>query len=121
MIFAIDFDGCLCENCYPAIGKPNTHMISFCKELKKEGHELILWTCREDKELQEAVKWCSEHELIFDAVNDNLPRIVEEWGGSNSRKIFAHAYYDDRSLKAQYCPDCDIPLIDFVNLSSKGG
>lgn len=119
MIFAIDFDGCLCENRYPEIGRPNKYMIKYCKRLKKEGHELILWTCREGKELSDAVKWCSDHGLTFDAVNDNLPRVIEEWGGSNPRKIFANAYYDDRSLKAKYCSDADIPLIEYAYIPEK--
>lgn len=122
MIFAIDFDGCLCENRYPEIGRPKKYMIKYCKQLKKAGHELILWTCREGNELSEAVKWCSDYGLTFDAVNDNLPRIIEEFGGSNSRKIFADAYYDDRSLKTKYYLDAYIsPLIkhNTLNITNK--
>ena len=43
------------------------------------------------------MEWCKEHGLIFDAVNDNLPEIVEAFGG-NCRKIFANEYIDDRNL-----------------------
>ena len=34
-------------------------------------------------------------EKIYDAVNENLPEIIERYGG-DSRKIFADIYIDDR-------------------------
>ncbi len=45
---------------------------------------------------------CKEHGLIFDAVNDNLPEIVEAFGG-NCRKIFANEYIDDRNRSIGSC------------------
>lgn len=47
--------------------------------------------------LDKAVNWCSEHRLEFDAVNENLPHIVERFG-SDTRKIFANVYIDDRNF-----------------------
>ena len=44
----------------------------------------------------EAVQWCHAHGLYFDAVNQNLPEVLE-WMGGDSRKIFAHEYIDDKS------------------------
>ena len=38
-----------------------------------------------------------EKELVFDAVNENLPEIVENFG-SDTRKIFANEYIDDRNI-----------------------
>lgn len=96
-IYAVDFDGTLCENAYPEIGKPYLHMIDYFISAKKRGSKIILWTCREGKELEEAVAWCTSHGLIFDAVNDNVPEVVESFGG-NHRKIFAHEYIDDRAF-----------------------
>lgn len=58
--------------------------------------EVLLWTCRVGDKLQEAVEWCREHGLLFDAVNDNLSEMVEKWG-SNSRKITADIYIDDKA------------------------
>lgn len=57
---------------------------------------LILWTCRAGEKLQEAIEWCREHGLLSDAVNDNLPEMIEKWG-SNSRKITADIYIDDKA------------------------
>ncbi len=56
------------------------------KAVDFDGNKLILWTCRIGEALSNAVAWCQEHRLEFDAVNDNLPEIVEYYG-SNSRKI----------------------------------
>ena len=39
---------------------------------------------------------------MFDAVNDNLPEIVESFG-SNCRKIFANEYIDDRNRLLESC------------------
>lgn len=44
--------------------------------------------------LEEAVKFCESFKLRFDAVNENLPEIIEKFGG-DTRKIFAHVYIDD--------------------------
>lgn len=54
-------------------------------------------TCRIGEALSNAVAWCRDYSLEFDAINDNLPEIVEFYG-SNSRKITCDWYIDDRSL-----------------------
>lgn len=95
-IIAVDFDGTLCEHKFPDIGEPNVNLINELKLRKKNGDELILWTNRVGDRLEEAVEWCQKQGLIFDAVNDNLPRVVEYFG-TNSRKVFANIYIDDRA------------------------
>lgn len=99
-IIAVDFDGTLCENQFPEIGAPNTKLIKELIHRKENGDKLILWTNRVGDRLDEAVRWCQKQGLIFDAVNDNLPEIVEAFG-SNSRKVFANIYIDDRA-EARY-------------------
>ena len=101
-IIAVDFDGTLCVNKYPEIGDPNKELIAYLKKRQANGEKLILWTNRVDDRLDEAVKWCAEHGLVFDAVNDNLPEIVESFG-SNCRKIFANEYIDDRNRLLESC------------------
>ena len=95
-IIAVDFDGTLCFSDWPALGEPNVHLIEFLKDWKKQGNKLILWTCRAGEALDMAVSWCIEQELVFDAINDNLPEIVEKYG-NNSRKITCDYYIDDRA------------------------
>ena len=95
--FAVDFDGTLCENEWPDIGKPRHDIINWIKELQSRGHKLILWTCREDMLLVDALVWCADFGIFFDAVNDNLEEHKREFGG-NSRKILADYYIDDKSI-----------------------
>ena len=87
---AVDFDGTLCYSEWPDCGKPN-------QEWRRNGNKLILWTCRAGEALSKAVEWCREQNLEFDAVNDNLPEIIELYG-NNSRKITCDYYIDDRML-----------------------
>lgn len=110
-IIAVDFDGTLCENQYPEIGEANETMISHIKLEKFRGSKIILWTCRNGKLLEDAVKWCEERCLEFDAVNENLPYIIEQFGG-DTRKIFANEYIDDRNVMFfdASCPKCGMAI-----------
>lgn len=95
MIYAVDFDGLLCKNAWPEIGEPRINAIEHFKRLKEIGHKLILNTCREGEMLDNAVKWCADHDLAFDAINENLPEVIKKYGG-DCRKISADWYADDK-------------------------
>ncbi|WP_243259738.1 hypothetical protein [Enterocloster bolteae] len=95
-IIAVDFDGTLCENKWPEIGEANKEMITYLKDRQANGDKLILWTCRVDDMLKNAIDWSVEQGLIFDAINENLPEIVASFG-TDTRKIFANEYIDDRN------------------------
>ena len=101
MIYAVDFDGTLCENAWPEIGKENASLIEFLKREQAEGAELILWTMREGGALDEAIKWCAARGLTFDAINDNAASQKELYG-NNPRKVYADRYIDDHN--ARYLP-----------------
>lgn len=47
--------------------------------------------------LQDAVDWCYNRGLKFDAVNDNLEENKEHFG-NNTRKVFADEYWDDKAV-----------------------
>ena len=92
-IYAVDFDGTLCINSkWPDIGDANVELFEFLIKKKSDGNHIILWTCR----CEEAVEFCKENGLEFDAVNDNMPHISEIFG-SNTRKIYADYYIDDKN------------------------
>ena len=118
-IVAVDFDGTLCENCFPDCGKEikvnyklkngeiiSVTLIDILRFLQVNGHQLILFTCRQGEALINAVKWCKERHLEFDAVNDDVeatylwyaPTEQDKANLSAKRKIFAHVYIDDRNL-----------------------
>lgn len=99
-IYAIDFDGTLCENRYPDIGDPITDIIDYVKNLVEEGNKIILWTCRTGKMLDEAIEWCKEKEIIFDKINENLESVIEEYG-DDTRKISAYRYIDDKAVSVE--------------------
>ena len=104
---AVDFDGTLCVSQFPEIGEPNWSLINYLIWWREQGNKLILWTCRGGKNLENAVKWCSEHGLEFDAVNENIPERTEFYG-NDSRKVGADYYIDD--YNAYGVCDCSIIL-----------
>ncbi len=94
----IDFDGCLCTDAFPAIGKPNWPVISCAKAEQRAGAGLILWTCREDQLLLDAIAACEDWGLTFDAVNESLPDWIEAFK-NRPRKVGASEYWDDRAAQ----------------------
>lgn len=97
MIIAVDFDGVLVEDKFPDIGKPDWDMLKAVWQLGFTDHELILWTSRIGKKLEEAKQWCDEHNLKFTSVNANAPSNICEYG-TDPRKVYADIYIDDRAL-----------------------
>lgn len=95
-IIAVDFDGTLCENQWPDIGAAHIELISYLKERQLAGDKVILWTCRRGVFLENAIQWAEHLGLAFDAVNENLPEVIEQMRG-DTRKIFANRYIDDRN------------------------
>jgi len=103
LIIACDFDGTICEADFPNIGKPIKGAFKYLRKLKDDNHELILWTCRANKSLMDALCWLEINGIsFFDAVNEN----TETWKSlfpefkhdKESRKIFADVYIDDKQI-----------------------
>ena len=99
MIVAVDFDGTLVEHVYPGIGAPKIPVIERCKALKRFGHKLILWTCRDGEALEQAVAAMKLHGLEFDAINENIPD--ENWPFPTSKKVYADYYVDDKAVNVE--------------------
>jgi hypothetical protein len=95
-IIAVDFDGTLCENEWPRIGAANRELIDYLIEERRKGAKIILWTCRIGERLSDALDWCAKYDLWFDAVNENVPE-AKDLFGSDTRKVFANEYIDDRN------------------------
>lgn len=110
-IIAVDFDGTLIEEGkWPGIGATNEKVLGYCKDEQAKGARIILWTNRVGEPLETAVKWCEEHGLRLDAVNDNLPESVEFFR-TNTRKIYADEFIDDRMVQGFNLPYYGEPKI----------
>lgn len=97
MIIAVDFDGTLHTGAFPNIGEPSKDAREVMHCLKADGHYIIINTCRCDKEQLDAINWLIEQNIPFDRVNDNHPENTAKYN-SNSRKIYAHLYIDDKQV-----------------------
>ena len=117
MIIAVDFDGTIVEHKYPKIGKALPFALETLKALQKKGHQIILWTYRTGKELDEAIEFCRNKGIEFYAVNKNYPE--EQFDSLIPRKIHADIYIDDRNLGGLpswgeiyrlICPEADLSI-----------
>lgn len=105
MTVAIDFDGSVVTHEFPQIGK-DIGAVPVLKELVANGHKLILFTMRSDKEkvittddkpsdyLTQAVKWFESHDIPLWGINQN----PEQHTWTSSPKPYAHLYIDDAAL-----------------------
>lgn len=98
MVIAVDFDGTIVEHMYPKIGNEIPFATDTLKELIKDGHQLILWSVREDGLLQEAVDWCHRRGVDFWAVNKDYPEEERSKNNHFSRKLKADMFIDDRNI-----------------------
>ncbi len=96
IILAIDFDGTIVKP-----GPDNYKLDDFelmpnaksvLKDLYKKAY-LILWTCRQGKELEKALKFLKKNGIKFHKINEN----VDTLDFKTSDKIFADIYFDDRA------------------------
>lgn len=96
-IIAVDFDGTLVEDKFPEIGAKNEQVFTIMRLARSIGAKIVLWTCRHDTALMQAVDFCRANDLNFDAVNHNIAE-VQELYGHDTRKVFADVYIDDKAL-----------------------
>lgn len=92
-VIAIDFDETITDNTpYPITGKIREEAKLYIPKLYNLGYTLILWTCRVDKDLKEAINYLEDNNLLqyFKYIND-------DGLGRNCKKIVADFYIDDRS------------------------
>ena len=102
MIIAVDFDGVLVQSAFPKIGEPDHEMVDLVRLLiQKSDVEVVLWTSRVDRPLEDAIAWCEQMGLTFDAINDNAPSNKRKYGKlypNGTRKVYADYYLDDHNM-----------------------
>ncbi len=96
MIIAIDFDGVIVMDEYPAIGEPLPHMVEIMRSLF-DRHTLIINTCRMGTYATDAIRALGVMDVPFHFFNQNSPEQTEKYG-SECRKISADLYLDDKNL-----------------------
>lgn len=96
LIIAVDFDGTITQSDkFPKIGAINNELVKKMQEWKKDGHEILVWTCRGDKNLEDCKDFLIKNEIPFDALNSPNTRL---YPGDDPRKIFADIYIDDKAF-----------------------
>lgn len=101
LVLAIDYDQTLDCTPWPGVGLITPAAKVVMRLLAEEGHKLIIWTCRSERALEDALANLRRQDVPYDYANQNCPEIIAEWGGSDSRKIFADLYLDDRAALLQ--------------------
>lgn len=95
MVIAVDFDGTVVTHRYPQIGV-DIKAVPVLKKIVDAGHQIVLYTMRSGKELEEAVAWFTENEIPLYGVNENPDQ--KSW--TASPKVYAQIYIDDAALGA---------------------
>lgn len=93
MVIALDFDGTVVTHEYPYIGE-DIGAVPVLKELVAAGHQLILFTMRSGKLLDDALAWFERNGIELYAVNENPEQV--SW--TSSVKVYANMYIDDCAL-----------------------
>lgn len=128
-VIAVDFDGTCCGFAFPFVG-PEIGAAPVLKELVANGHKIILFTMRSDKEnptsdsaeiltkdlphnhfLADAVGWFEKHGIPLYGVNYNPGQ--EKW--TDSVKPYANYYIDDIALGCPLLIDPTISERPFVD------
>lgn len=88
LVIAFDFDDTVFD--FHKKGRLYTKVIKLLQDLKKINCHLICWTGQEDIVFVE--NYLQQNNIPYDSINENPP-----FHKSNSRKIYANAYLDDRA------------------------
>jgi len=116
MDICIDFDGTCVTHEFPKIGK-NIGAIPVLKELIASGHNLILFTMRNNCEnnngnhLDDAVNWFKENDIPLFGINRNPTQDL--W--TKSPKAYGQLYIDDAALGCPLKFDSEISNRPFVD------
>jgi len=115
-IIAIDFDGTIVADQYPAIGqlKPNAREV--IQQLKHDGHYIIIWTCRTGNPMHQVYDFLTEQQIPFDRINKSNPENVAKYG-IDTRKVYADVYVDDKGLHE--LPDDWIDIYHMIEKKNK--
>lgn len=69
-------------------------VINTIKDCQAVGAWVIIYTCRNEAGIEEALKYCKSKDLHIDATNRNPPGVKLQYG--NTAKPYANIFLDDR-------------------------
>lgn len=99
-VVAVDFDGTIVTEAFPNIGEIKHETVLLMKVLREKGHNIVIWTARSGKFLEEAEEFLILNGIPYDYINEN-PEDEFYKRGEQGRKIFAHIYLDDRAYNIE--------------------
>jgi hydroxymethylpyrimidine pyrophosphatase-like HAD family hydrolase len=109
-IIAVDFDGTLVKELDKAYLATEFELMPNAKEVINWMYDkfyIILWTCRNEKFLQNAVGFLNKNAIVFHAINENADFLDFE----TSPKIYADIYIDNRAM----CEINWLKIKDYLN------
>lgn len=113
MYIVVDFDGTCVEHRYPHIGETVEGCVEVLRELVRNRHSLILFTMRDGKELDDAVRWFSDNDITLFGIQTNP--FQSQW--TSSPKAYGHIHIDDAALG---CPLIQVlngrPYVDWIEI-----
>jgi len=98
MIIAIDFDGTIFEAEWPEVGSIRLNAKRIINRLFKEGHTIIINTCRSGRAEELAILALNKNDIDYHHINENCPIRQAEYQGEDCRKISADVYIDDKCV-----------------------
>jgi hypothetical protein len=113
----VDCDGTVMTHDYPRIGK-DIGAVPVLKELIKNKHQLILFTMRSGKKLNDAVNWFKENEIPLFGIQTNPSQ--HEW--TDSPKAYGQLILDDAAAFAplKFDPEySNRPFIDWDKMRNE--
>jgi hypothetical protein len=113
----VDCDGTVMTHDYPRIGK-HIGAVPVLKEIIKNKHQLILFTMRSGKKLDDAVNWYKENDIPLFGIQTNPSQ--HEW--TDSPKAYGQLIIDDAAAFAPLRLDLSYssrPFIDWDKMRNE--
>lgn len=104
-IIAIDFDGTIVRHEFPEIGEFMPGAAEAIRSLH-ENYKIIIWTVRDAGYLKVMKRFLDDNKIPYDAINDVIVGVSDF---SESRKIYADYYIDDRNFPGGF-PGWDVVM-----------
>ncbi len=97
LTIAIDFDGTIVEEAFPGIGKMKPEADKYINLLYREGHNILIFTCRTGSYEGDAENFLRRKGIEYHYINNNMPSSIQYFK-KDSRKLSADIYIDDKGI-----------------------